>query len=230
MTDTTLPTRRQVWGRRQSRPLKEKQRKAVDSLLPQIMISLGDALISPATLFTTPKTKIWLEIGFGGGEHLAAQAEQYPDIGFIGCEPFINGVANLTSLVSEKNLENIRIVMDDARLLLARLPDQSLDRVFILFADPWPKKRHNKRRIIQAQTIEEVARLLPVNGKLHIATDDPDYLAWILEVMEQSPQFKMDLEGRADIFERPPSWPQTRYEQKALFQGRSPGYMVYCRQ
>jgi tRNA (guanine-N7-)-methyltransferase len=223
---------RKVWGRRQSRPLKTTQKEAMEKLFPQLLIPLGlkeSELIPPSTLYPERKSAYALEIGFGGGEHLLTQAKHHPDWGYIGCEPFINGVANLVTDIQAEKIQNIRIVKDDARLLLSRLPNQSITQVFILFADPWPKKRHHKRRIIQSETIANIARILIPDGILHIATDDPGYLEWILNVMANAPDFKLDLQGRRDIFEHPNDWPKTRYEEKALRQGRLPGYMRYLK-
>jgi len=125
MNNESLPQQRYVWGRRQSRPLKDSQRQALDELWPQVSLELpSNAFINPSDLFTTPLDDLWLEIGFGGGEHLAAQAALHPTIGFVGCEPFVNGVASLMVQIQEQSLTNIRVVKDDARLLVARLPDQ----------------------------------------------------------------------------------------------------------
>ena len=164
MMDTQLPQQRYIWGRRQSRPLKENQRQALLDLWPEVSLELPEqSMVNLSEVFNAPPTDFWLEIGFGGGEHLAAQAALHPDIGFVGCEPFINGVASLVVQIQEQSLKNIRVVKDDARLLLARIPDQSVGRIFVLFPDPWPKQRHHKRRIIQDATVATFGRILNGN-------------------------------------------------------------------
>lgn len=228
MNNDSLPQQRYVWGRRQSRPLKDSQRQALDELWPQVSLELpSNALINPSDLFTIPLDDLWLEIGFGGGEHLAAQAALNSTIGFVGCEPFVNGVASLMVQIQEQTLTNIRVVKDDARLLVARLPDQSVGRIFVLFPDPWPKKRHNKRRIIQKEMVSSFAKLLKSRGLLVMATDDPAYAEWMQRVMAEQSAFEMILEGRENVYERPQDWPVTRYEKKGIAQGRTPVYLVY---
>lgn len=227
MTDS-LPQQRYIWGRRQSRPLKDNQRQALDELWPHVSLELPqNSRLELASLFASTVEDVWLEIGFGGGEHLAAQATLHPTVGFIGCEPFVNGVASLLVHIQEQKLSNIRVVRDDARLLIARIPDHSVGRIFVLFPDPWPKKRHNKRRIIQKEMITDFARILKPAGTLFMATDDDAYALWMQEVMANHAAFELDLGGRNDIYERPESWPNTRYEQKGISQGRAPVYLIY---
>lgn len=229
MNNESLPQQRYVWGRRQSRPLKDTQRQVLANLWPQVSLELlQHSMINPLDLFSPPLTDLWVEIGFGGGEHLAAQAALHPQIGFVGCEPFVNGVASLMVQIQDQSLKNIRIVKDDARLLLARLPDHSVGRIFVLFPDPWPKKRHNKRRIIQNATVEVFARILKPGGMLSMATDDAPYADWMQSIMAQHAEFELVLEGRTSVYERPQDWPSTRYEQKGIAQGRTPVYLVYA--
>lgn len=228
MNKPPLPQQRKIWGRRQSRPLKESQREAMANLWPIVSLELPeDSMINPNHLFTQSLTELWVEIGFGGGEHLATQASLHPDIGFVGCEPFVNGVASLIMKIQEQSLRNIRIVRDDARLLLARLPDNAVGCFFVLFPDPWPKKRHNKRRIIQNASVDAFARVLKPGGFLKMATDDALYATWMQEIMLQHPEFELVLDGRESVYERPKDWPQTRYEQKGISQGRDPVYLMY---
>ncbi len=228
MIDTPLPQQRYIWGRRQSRPLKESQRQALADLWPEVSLELPEqSKINLSDLFNPPVIDLWVEIGFGGGEHLAAQAALHPDIGFVGCEPFVNGVASLIVQIQDLSLKNIRIVKDDARLLLARLPDRSVGRFFVLFPDPWPKQRHHKRRIIQGATVATFARILKKEGLLLMATDDAPYAQWMQSIMAQHDEFELVLGGRKNVYERPESWPITRYEQKGITQGRSPVYLVY---
>src|SRR5690606_3168564 len=150
-----------TFGRIKSRPIKPRQAALVETLLPKIAFDPQEA--------PTPRT--WLEIGFGGGEHLAEQAARHPDVRLIGAEPFLNGVASALRHVEERGLTNVRLHQGDAREVLAALPDASVDRVFILFPDPWPKARHHKRRLVQPQTVEEIARVLKPGGALRFATD-----------------------------------------------------------
>ncbi|MEI8295510.1 MAG: tRNA (guanosine(46)-N7)-methyltransferase TrmB [Alphaproteobacteria bacterium] len=209
-----------VYGRRQSRPLRKNKKQLMATLLPQLCIDLDEPFVPP----TKP---LWLEIGFGGGEHMAAIAQANPDVCFIGCDPFINGVASLLKSIDTLALHNIRIAHHDARNVLLWIPDAALSRIYILFPDPWPKQRHNKRRLIKAETLTQLARVLQPGGQLVIATDHADYLKWIQEVFEQQSYFHADLQGRADIYERPQTWVASRYEEKALAAGRHPGYMVF---
>ena len=228
MNNDPLPQQRYVWGRRQSRPLKENQRQALADLWPEVSLELPEqSMINPLGLFIPPLADLWVEIGFGGGEHLAAQAALHPHIGFVGCEPFVNGVASLMVQIQDQSLKNIRIVKDDARLLLARLPDQSVGRIFVLFPDPWPKKRHNKRRIVQDTSVTAFARILKHGGLLQMATDDAPYAEWMQSIMAQHGEFELVLDGRENVYERPQDWPSTRYEQKGISQGRAPVYLAY---
>jgi len=163
---------RKIWGRRQGRPLKDGQKQLLKDLLPQVEIILPSPeqeesiSIVPQSFFSD-KSQFCLEIGFGGGEHLAWRAERSPSIGFFGCEPFITGVASLLGHMVEHQLSNIRIVHDDARLFVKVLPEACLDRIYILFPDPWPKKRHNKRRIVHDETIGDYARILKKGGEIN---------------------------------------------------------------
>jgi tRNA (guanine-N7-)-methyltransferase len=201
------PTR--SYGRTKSRPIKPRQAALMDSLLPQVAIPDG-----PITL--PPEREIWLEIGFGGGEHMAAQAAARPDVLVIGAEPFLNGVASALRHIDETRLANVRLRAGDARQVLADLPDASLTRVFILFPDPWPKTRHHKRRLIQAETVAELARVLKPDGRLRFATDWADYAAWTLERLTREPAFHWTAEC-ADDWRSPPSdHVTTRYETKRL--------------
>ncbi len=175
---------------------------------------------------TNPYKELWLEIGFGGGEHLAAQAAQHPEIAMIGCEPFQNGIASMLDHIERQKLHNIRIYPGDARLLLTALPPASLQRAFVLFADPWPKKRHADRRFIQQVSLQQLARALKPGGQLTLATDDPTLQAWTTEQITQSPDF-IPVEGISP--QRPADWVITRYEEKALQACRTPLYYTFSR-
>jgi tRNA (guanine-N7-)-methyltransferase len=170
-----------------------------------------------------------LEVGFGGGEHLAEQARRHPDTGFIGCEPFENGVAKLLTQLQASRLLNVRVVPDDARDILVRLPDASLSFVFVLFPDPWPKLRHHKRRFIQTRTLDQIHRLLKPGGELRIATDHTDYGQWALMHLMRDNRFEWAATRAADWRVRPDDWVATRYEQKALKAGRSCIYLRFFR-
>jgi tRNA (guanine-N7-)-methyltransferase len=199
-------------------------------LLPRLAIILPETgLLDPAALFPTPPPEVWLEIGFGGGEHLAEQAERHPEIGFIGSEVFENGVARLVGEVSRRGLGNLRIFADDARLLLDRLPPNSLGRVFVLFPDPWPKLRHHKRRLVAPATLDRLAEVMRPGAELRLATDDPGYLLWMLEHVTAHPAFTWLARGPADWRERPADWPPTRYEEKACAAGRTPAFLRFAR-
>src|SRR5262249_34551504 len=171
-----------VFGRRRGRALRPGRKSLVAELLPQLAVALsGSSPLDPQPLFGSAPRPIWLEIGFGGGEHLADQAEGHPAIGFLGCEVFENGIAKLLTEIDRRGLANIRVFGDDARLLLAALPAASVDRVFVLFPDPWPKQRHKKRRLVSSETLDRLAVIMRGGAELRLATDDPDYLSWMLE-------------------------------------------------
>jgi len=185
--------------------------------------------LDPDTLFGAARRSIWLEIGFGGGEHLAQQAERHPTAGFIGCEVFENGIVKLLAQIEQRRLDNIRIFADDARWLIAALPPASIDRVFILFPDPWPKRRHHKRRLLSRETLDRLAEIMTDDAELQVATDDSDYLCWILERLTGHPAFEWLARRPRDWRERPTDWPPTRYEEKARAAGRSPVFLRFRR-
>jgi len=201
------------YGRIKARPIKPRQAALLETLAPSIAIPEGP--LDPRTL-KTGAAEVWLEIGFGGGEHMAGQAARRPEVLILGVEPFLNGVASALRHIDEQGLGNVRVRQGDAREVLAELEPASLDRVFILFPDPWPKARHHKRRLIQPETIAALARALRSGGTLRFATDWKDYAAWTLERMQGSPDFRW-LAERADDWRKPPAdHLTTRYEMKAL--------------
>jgi len=218
-----------TYGRRRGRRLRASQQTLLETLLPQLAIEASNEALEPRRLFAEGAREIWLEIGFGGGEHLAAQAAAHPEVGFIGCEPFVNGVVSLLAQVNARNLQNVRLWPRDARALIARLPSHSVQRAFILFPDPWPKLRHHKRRLIAPPFLDMLAGALAPGAELRVATDDPDYLAWILERLTAHPEFRWNARSAADWRVRPPDWPATRYEQKAIAAGRRPTYLRFVR-
>lgn len=201
----------------------------METLLPALSVPDPAAgPVDPAALFPQAD-EVWLEIGFGGGEHLGWQAAQNPRIGLIGAEPFVNGVGKLLGLVDEQGLQNVRIHFGDARPLLEALPPASLSRLFVLHPDPWPKKRHHKRRMISPWFFAEAARLLKPGGELRVASDIRDYVRWTLMHAQGAPDFEWTAECADDWKRRSGDWPQTRYEVKALKEGREPAYLVFRR-
>lgn len=212
MEDTSHPLMRS-YGRIKSRPIKPRQAALVETLLPQLRPPEGP--FDPRTL-TDGTREAWLEIGFGGGEHMASQAARAPDVLIVGCEPFLNGVASAVRHVAEQDLKNVRIHDGDARELAARLPDASLDRVFILFPDPWPKARHHKRRIVQTELVADLARVLKPGGRLRFATDVAGYADWALERILASPDFDWPAQKADDWRVAPADHITTRYEEKRL--------------
>ncbi len=212
MEDTAHPLLRS-YGRIKSRPIKPRQAALVETLLPQIRTPEGP--FDPRDLAPEAK-EAWLEIGFGGGEHMASQAARAPEVLIIGCEPFLNGVASAVRHVAEQGLKNVRIKDGDARELIGHLPDASLTRVFILFPDPWPKARHHKRRIVQPEVLAELARVLKPGGRLRFATDVAGYADWALERILASPDFKWTAERAEDWRVPPADHITTRYEEKRL--------------
>ncbi len=201
----------------------------MEEVLPNLRIPLPDderARIDPASLFED-KRAVWMEVGFGGGEHLAAQAAANPDVGFIGCEPFVNGVASLLSQV--EGLDNIRLFDDDARLLLPRLAPDSVSRFFLLFPDPWPKARHHKRRFINPANLDLIADLLVDGGQFRFSSDHMGYVRWTLARVTAHPAFRWTAKGPGDWRERLADAPPTRYETKALEGGSRCVHLVFQR-
>ncbi|GAB4371614.1 MAG: tRNA (guanosine(46)-N7)-methyltransferase TrmB [Kiloniellaceae bacterium] len=227
-----MAARRNTYGRRQGRPLRAGRKALLDAALPQLEIALPEegSRLDPAALFDPPRDRLFLEIGFGGGEHLAWQLARHPEAGFLAAEYFITGVASLLGQLPEDGAgAPLRLYIGDARDLLEALPDACLDGIFILFPDPWPKKRHHKRRLIQSATLDLLARVLKDGGTLRFATDDAGYLAWALERLTAHPGFAWQVAGPEDWRRRGADWPATRYEEKALAAGRRPAYLRFRR-
>lgn len=220
-----LPPEKRLYGRRKGRPLRIRKSGLMQELLPQLRVELSAALLDPTSLFAFKPKAIYLEIGFGGGEHLAAQAINNPEIGFIGCEPFINGVASLLDHIDKEQIKNIRIHPDDARELIDRLPDASVDRCFILFADPWPKAKHIERRFVNPKNLERLARVLKPGAELVVATDVEQLALWSTEQMDAAKDFTRVYHSQ----KAPDGWIPTRYEEKGIKAGRKPVYMIYAR-
>jgi tRNA (guanine-N7-)-methyltransferase len=221
---------RLIYGRRKGHRLRPGRQRLLDELLPKLQVHVPEGgPLDPASLFAHRPRRFWLEIGFGGGEHLAYQAAAHPDVGLIGCEPFIGGVARLLSLIETQGLANIRLFTDDARLLVQALPDACLERVFILFPDPWPKTRHHKRRIVNPVTAREFARLLLPGGEVRLASDDMGYVRAMLLALRARPELQWLARRPGDWRERPADWPMTRYESKAVAAGRACVYLGFLR-
>jgi tRNA (guanine-N7-)-methyltransferase len=209
------------YGRRHGRKLRGGRRVLIQDMLPRVRLVVprhGGGL-DLSVLFAKPMAETWLEIGFGGGEHLAAQARAHPEIGMIGCEPYVNGVASLLAIMERDGLANIRIFDDDARLLLDSLADFSIGRAYLLFSDPWPKKKHHKRRVISGDILDTLARLLKDGAELRFASDHMGYVRWTLELATRHPSFRWLAGARRDWLQRPADGYQTRYEAKAAAAG-----------
>ncbi|MBE7635860.1 tRNA (guanosine(46)-N7)-methyltransferase TrmB [Sneathiella sp. P13V-1] len=221
--------KRILFGRRKGKPLRKSQQIAVDELLPELEVNLDCDQIDLAALFDGKVQEYWLEIGFGGGEHLAWQAEHHPEAGIIGCEPFLNGVAMMLMKLQESGVRNVRVHNEAAEPLMEKIADASLDKAFLLFADPWPKTSHHKRRFVTDKNITELARILKDDAILRIGTDHTDYGAWILHHFLRSDQFEWLAEKPQDWLVRGDDWPQTRYEAKAVREGRRSVYYRFRR-
>lgn len=221
--------KRILYGRRRGKSLRKGQQALVEQDLPRLSVPLIEKTLDLSALFGSGLDKYWLEVGFGSGEHLAWQAHANPDTGILGCEPFINGVATLLGKLKSDQSTNVRVHPDAAEPLIEKLPENVIDRCFILFADPWPKSNHNKRRFVSTANIKALARVLKAGAELRIATDHGDYGAWILWHMLRSTSFDWIAETPEDWRVRGADWPPTRYEQKAIKKGLQPVYFRFCR-
>lgn len=222
---------RAFYGRRKGKRLRAGQEHRLAELLPRLRLSLPPAgrHLDPPSLFPVPVDEVWLEIGFGGGEHLAAQAEAHPGIGIIGAEPFVNGVVKLLAAIEARGLRNVRIRDEDVTALLARLPDACLDRVYLLYPDPWPKRRQRKRRFVSDASLAEIGRVLKDGGLFRFASDIDDYAGWTLVRAARCPVLTWTALQARDWTQPFPGWPGTRYEAKALEAGRRPTYLEFAR-
>lgn len=219
------------FGRRRGRRLSARQEALIEEVLPRLALDLKKACPrSTPALFSAPVSAVWLEIGFGGAEHLIWQARHNPHIGFIGCEVFTDGVVKAVSAIENYALANVRISTEDARDVLRWLPAGSLQRVFILFPDPWPKKRHVKRRLVTRSLLDLLARAMAPGAELRLATDIGDYARTMLLSTQRHPALAWQAKGPQDWRARPPDWPQTRYEAKACREGRRPYFFRFLKQ
>jgi tRNA (guanine-N7-)-methyltransferase len=220
----------QFYGRRVGHALRPAPARLMAERLPALSFAAEDPrLARPAGLFDTAVRGVRLEIGFGGGERLAAQAGNHRDIGFLGVEPFVNGVAKLLAAIEAQDLANMRVHHGDARDVLPSIGAGTLQEVALLYPDPWPKKRHWRRRFVQPGTLAEIHRGLEPGGVFFFASDIPDYVAWTLERVEAHGGFRRTAESATDPTQPPPEWVRTRYEAKAVREGRQPCYLVFRR-
>jgi tRNA (guanine-N7-)-methyltransferase len=221
-------TLNRLYGRSSGHKLRKSQQELIDKLLPQVEVP-ADGEISSRRLFSDDRP-LHFEIGFGSGEHLADRADMLPDHGFVGAEPFLNGVAAALGPVRDKHLANVRLWRGDALEVLQRIPDGALAFLYLLHPDPWPKARHAKRRMVSDKPIELFAAKLKLGAEFRLATDDPTYLAWSLTVMERhAQQFEWLAERPSDFLEPPGGWIETRYGAKSRREGRRPYYLRYRR-
>ncbi len=225
MSDPTTLGR--LYGRRTGHKLRVGQAALIEDLYPQVEVPESGTLT--ATRLFGDDRQLHFEIGFGSGEHLAGQAVAQPEQGFIGCEPFINGVVGALQHVDEQKITNIRLHMGDALQVLARLPDASLTRVYLLHPDPWPKMRHAKRRMMNPGPLAMIAAKLKRGGQFRFGTDHPIYVQWAMMQMNQRPEFAWQVSDCRDFQKRPTDWPETRYERKARRLGHEVWYFEYMR-
>lgn len=225
MNDPT--TIRRLYGRRAGHKLRAGQAALVEGLLPKVAIPDTGRL--DATRLFGDNRPLQFEIGFGSGEHLAAQAEAHPEAGFIGCEPFLNGIVGALGHIRDGGLTNVRLHMGDALDALERLPDASLTRLYLLHPDPWPKARHAKRRMVNPGPLDLIASKLVDGGEFRLGTDDPTYCRWAMMVMNGRRDFEWLAQNASDFLVRPADWPATRYEGKARRLCHEVWYMKYRR-
>lgn len=216
------------FGRRRGRKLSGRQERLMSELLPSVSVD-PDQEYNVHALFGEGVADVWLEIGFGGAEHLLWQAKANPGVGLIGCEPFEEGVVKALTGIADGGLQNVRLYSDDARAILRWLPEGALARVFVLFPDPWPKVRHRKRRLITPGFVDLVARVLRSGGELRFATDIGDYARTALEALAHDDRLVWKASGPQDWRARPDDWPQTRYEAKAIREGRPRYFFRFLR-
>jgi tRNA (guanine-N7-)-methyltransferase len=206
----------QFYGRRKGKPLRRRHSEVMDAVLPEVAVDLAAPL-------TGLGPRRWLEIGFGGGEHLAHQAALHPGVSLIGAEAFLNGVAKLLAALDDQKSCNVRVHFGDARDLLETLPDGSLERIYLLYPDPWPKERQKKRRFVNPANLAHFHRLLVEDGLFLFASDIPDYVAWTREHVATHGGFAEEGDASMPF----PDWTRTRYEAKALREGRMPAYLRF---
>jgi tRNA (guanine-N7-)-methyltransferase len=229
MRDDRHEQMRGFFGRRKGHPLKPRQANLFDSLLPRIALDLSRPAPSDLRTLFADADRVRLEIGFGGAEHLIAQALAEPNTGFIGSDGFLNAIGKALVLIDDNKLGNVRLHLGDAVELLDWLPEGGLARIDLLYPDPWPKRRHWKRRFIQDRSLKQFARVLKPGGELRFATDIPDYAVYALARVTRSPDFAWTAEAAGDWRKPWPRFSSTRYEAKAVREGRTPNYFIFRR-
>jgi tRNA (guanine-N7-)-methyltransferase len=229
MRDDRHEQKRGFFGRRKGHPLKPRQANLFDSLLPRIALDLSRPAPSDLRTLFADADRVRLEIGFGGAEHLIAQALAEPNTGFIGSDGFLNAIGKALVLIDDNKLGNVRLHLGDAVELLDWLPEGGLARIDLLYPDPWPKRRHWKRRFIQDRSLKQFARVLKPGGELRFATDIPDYAVYALARVTRSPDFAWTAEAAGDWRKPWPRFSPTRYEAKAVREGRTPNYFIFRR-
>jgi tRNA (guanine-N7-)-methyltransferase len=228
--EDTAAHARAFFGRRKGHKLRIHQADLIDNLLPHLALDISTpAPDDIGDIFESKRRGIRLEIGFGGGEHLIAEALAFPDIGFIGCEPYVNGMAKILTQIEANNIGNIRLYAGDAAELLAWAPPASLDRIDLIHPDPWPKRRHWKRRFVQDATVKAMARVIKPDGEFRFVSDIDDYCAWTLARLLRSPEFFWTAERASDWREPWPGYTMTRYGRKAEREGRVAAYLRFRR-
>ena len=233
-----MDTMLRFFGRRKGKTIGASRERLMQELLPKIQLKLpSKGKIKMNKLFPIDTKEMWLEIGFGGGEHMAELAKMYPNVGFIGAEPFLNGVSSLLAHLNGSHrfpkdetgldagrVDNVRVWPDDVRLVFPHLSDGCFERIFVLYPDPWPKARHAERRFINQNNLPELYRLLSPTGCLYVATDVVGYAEWVKEQMKIFKKFSLK---NKDLIQAPQDWVPTRYEQKGIQAGRQPIYFVF---
>ncbi|SFK39853.1 tRNA (guanine(46)-N(7))-methyltransferase TrmB [Methylocapsa palsarum] len=223
------PAQRRLYGRRRGKKLRMRGSALIGAHLPGLSLDVSQPILDPASLFAEPYSALWLEIGFGGGEHLAAEAARHCERAYIGCEPFLNGVAKALGLIEDMALTNVRLYEGDAGDVIGALPAGSLGGVYLLFPDPWPKRRHRKRRFLSDEALQRLARAMRPGAELRFATDIDDNAGWTLARVLRSGAFAWPAESAADWRSPWPDWKGTRYEAKALAEGRTPAFFTFRR-
>ncbi len=224
--DNEIPERA-FFGRKKGHPLRARQVELFDELLPKLAFDLTKPAPSLASLFPHKPASLRLEIGFGGAEHLIAQALAHPDSGFIGADGFLNAIGKALVAIDDNDLENVRLHHGDAIDLLDWMPAGAFTRIDLLYPDPWPKRRQWKRRFIQDETLVRLARLLKPGGELRFATDIASYMTYALTRVLRSNDFIWTAEAADDWRKAWDGWSRTRYEAKAIREGRTPGYFIF---
>lgn len=220
-----------LYGRSKGKSFGKNKKDLIDRILPKVKLELPDEkkLINPLVFFSnfSNTSEVWLEIGFGSGEHIIEQAKNNSKIPIIGCEAYLDGIASLLSKIVLSSVKNILIFPNDVRILLNYLKSSSLSRIFILFPDPWHKKKHHKRRLISDETSMEFSRVLKKGGKIFLSSDNKNYIDWIVDVFSKREEFKPSYKKLSDCIVRPENWIETRYELKAKLKGNVCYYLSY---